>query len=95
MIPALRSFLHFPDEIVPCLINLAARKFHLRLGLIFPLFKTLPALIPVKEKCVCVVAVKAVDPCQFTPAEGSDRLSIFGSMIWMVMKVPVGFLPVS
>lgn len=88
IIPARRSFLRFPDEIIPHLINLLARKFHLRFSLIFPLLKTIPSLIPVKEKRVWVMAVRLVDPCQFTPREGSDRL--FGFVIWVVIELPAG-----
>lgn len=68
-----------------------ARKFHLRFSLIFPLLKTILSLIPVKEKCVWVVAVKVVDLCQFTPTEGSDRLFVFNVVIWIVIKLPAGF----
>lgn len=89
IIPVRWSFLCFPDEIIPHLINLAARKFHLRFSLIFPLLETIPSLIPVKG-CVWVMAVKPlVDLCQFTPREGSDCL--FGFVIWVVIEVLAGF----
>lgn len=68
-----------------------ARKFHLRFSLIFPLLKPLLSLIPAKEKCVWVVAVKAVELCQFTPGEGSDCLFIFDFIVWMVIKRLAGF----
>jgi len=86
-----RSFLRFPDEIIPRLINLAARKFHLRFSLIFALLKTLLSLIPAKEKCVWVVAVKAVDVCQFTLGEGSDRLFVFDFVMRIDIKPSAGF----
>lgn len=94
IIPAPRSFLRFPDEIIPRLINPAARKFHLRFRRIFsspplslPYFK--PSLRQ-KEKCVWVVAVKRVAPGQGTPRGGSGCFQGFG-FIWIIMDLSAGF----